>query len=78
MRACTAVVTEISWNAEEKPYRAQIEFISTVDWEKELKTLFQDLLDGDGKVSRDCANEDTDVGSFQLAFIRSKSGCKLF
>ena len=62
MRACTAVVTEISYNHEDKPYRAQIEFISPADWEKELRTLFQDLLDGDGKVSRDCANEDTDAG----------------
>ncbi len=58
MRACTAVVTEISYNSGDKPYRAQIEFISIADWEKELRTLFQDVLDGDGKVSRDCANED--------------------
>ena len=70
MRACTAVVTEISWNSEEKPYRAQIEFISPADWEKELKTLFQDLLDGDGKVSRDCTNEDTDAG---LAYAKIKA-----
>ncbi|KAL2048436.1 hypothetical protein N7G274_000348 [Stereocaulon virgatum] len=62
MRACTAVVTEISYNYEENPYRAQIEFISTADWEKELKVLFQDLFDGNGQVSRECANEDTDAG----------------
>lgn len=48
MRACTAVVTEISYNDGEEPYRAQIEFISSAEWEKELKTLFQDLLDGNG------------------------------
>ena len=70
MRACTACVSEISWNSEEKPYRAQIEFISPADWEKELKTLFQDLLDGDGKVSRDCANEDTDAG---IAYAKIKA-----
>lgn len=70
MRACTAVVTEISYNHGEKPYRAQIEFISPADWEKELKTLFQDLLDGDGKVSRDCANEDTDAG---IAYAKIKA-----
>lgn len=62
MRACTAVVTEISYNYEPEPYRAQIEFITTADWAKELKTLFQDLFDGDGRISRDCTNEDTDAG----------------
>ena len=70
MRACTAVVTEISYNYEETPYRAQIEFISPADWQKELGTLFQDLLDGDGKVSRDCANEDTDAG---IAYAKIKA-----
>lgn len=70
MRACTAVVTEISYNHGEKPYHAQIEFISPADWQKELQTLFQDLLDGDGKVSRDCANEDTDAG---IAYAKIKA-----
>ncbi len=70
MRACTAVVTEISYNYGEKPYHAQIEFISASDWEKELKTLYQDLLDGEGKVSRDCANEDTDAG---IAYAKIKA-----
>lgn len=58
MRACTAVVTEISYNTEENlPYHAQIEFITAADWERELKTLFQDLIDVNGKVSADSANE---------------------
>ena len=70
MRACTAVVTEISYNYEENPYRAQIEFISIADWEKELKVLFQDLLDGNGQVSRECANEDTDAG---IAYAKIKA-----
>ncbi|KAL8681632.1 MAG: hypothetical protein Q9224_006838, partial [Gallowayella concinna] len=48
MRACTAVVTEISYNYEEQPYCAEIEFITAQDWAKELKVLFQDLLDGEG------------------------------
>ncbi|KAL9637881.1 MAG: hypothetical protein Q9164_001922 [Protoblastenia rupestris] len=70
MRACTAVVTEISYNYEEKPYCAEIEFISPADWERELKVLFQDMLDGDGKVSRECANEDTDAG---IAYAKIKA-----
>ena len=76
MRACTAVVTEISYNYDEKPYCAEIEFITPADWEKELKVLFQDLLDMDGKVSRKASNEDTDgmyldlSQSFTLLFHR--------
>ncbi|KAK4694636.1 hypothetical protein P7C71_g2978, partial [Lecanoromycetidae sp. Uapishka_2] len=70
MRACTAVVTEISYNTEEIPYRAQIEFISSAEWERELRILFQDLLDGNGQVSRDCANEDTDAG---IAYAKIKA-----
>ena len=70
MRACTAVVTEISYNYQEQPYCAEIEFISAQDWAKELNVLFQDLLDGDGKVSRECANEDTDAG---IAYAKIKA-----
>ena len=71
MRACTAVVTSISFNFEtEEPYRAQIEFISVAEWEKELKTLFQDLLDSNGQVSRECSNEDTDAG---IAYAKIKA-----
>ncbi|KAG8526802.1 uncharacterized protein KY384_008231 [Bacidia gigantensis] len=71
MRACTACVTEISFNHEEAQlYKADIEFISAGDWEKELKVLFQDLLDGDGKVSRDCTNEDSDAG---IAYAKIKA-----
>ena len=70
MRACTAVVTEISYNTDDVPYRAQIEFISSADWERELKVLFQDLLDADGKVSRECTNEETDAG---IAYAKLKA-----
>ena len=70
MRACTAVVTEISYNHEENPYRAEIDFITVADWEKELETLFQDLLDGSGNVSRECTNEDTDAG---IAYAKIKA-----
>ena len=70
MRACTAVVTEISYNYDEVPYRAQIEFITLADWEKDLKTLLEDLLDSDGKVSRDSKNEDTDAG---IAYAKIKA-----
>ncbi|KAL8823786.1 MAG: hypothetical protein Q9191_005550 [Dirinaria sp. TL-2023a] len=70
MRACTAVVTEISYNYEQAPYRAEIEFISVADWRKELETMFSDLLDSDGKVSRECSNEDTEAG---IAYAKIKA-----
>lgn len=70
MRACTAVVTEISYNYSEESYRAQIEFIAASDWERELGTLFQDITDGNGNISRDCSNEDTDAG---IAYAKIKA-----
>ena len=70
MRACTAVVTEISYNTEEKPYVARIEFISRSDWEKELNVLFEDMFDGEGRISRECSNEDSDAG---IAYAKIKA-----
>ena len=68
--ACTAVVTEISYNDQAIPYRAEIEFIQPADWEKELRILFQDLLDSNGDISKDCTNKDTDAG---IAYAKIKA-----
>ncbi|KAG9195536.1 hypothetical protein G6011_00657 [Alternaria panax] len=65
MRACTAVVTEISWNSSIDPsskYRAEIEFISQVDWEKELTVLLGEFLSENGKLSRDAQDQNSDAG----------------
>ncbi|KAL9048751.1 MAG: hypothetical protein Q9162_007568 [Coniocarpon cinnabarinum] len=62
MRACTAVITEISYNEESIPYRAEVEFIDRSDWAKELKILFDELIDGSGRVSRECSDENSDAG----------------
>lgn len=65
MRACTAVVTEMSYNDSEDPearYRAEIKFITASDWEKELKILFEELVDGNGGISRECNNQDSEAG----------------
>jgi ribosome biogenesis GTPase A len=70
MRACTAVVTEISYNHEEIPYRAEIEFITEKDWEKELQVLFSDLLDSNGNVSREASNQDSEAG---VAYAKIKA-----
>lgn len=63
MRACTAVVTEISYNSKNDLYRAEIEFISQAEWRKELTVLFQELLDSHGNISREAVlNEDSEAG----------------
>lgn len=62
MRACTAVVAEISYNSADVPYRAQIEFVQPSEWQRELGVLFQDLLDSERNVSKESTNLDTDAG----------------
>lgn len=47
-RACTAVITEISYNESTDPkkaYRAEVEFISQDEWDSELKLLWGDLVE---------------------------------
>ncbi|KAK1752155.1 hypothetical protein QBC47DRAFT_306133 [Echria macrotheca] len=73
MRACTASPTEISWNFSEDPselYRAEVEFITADDWTKEVKGLLTDLLDGNGEVSRECTNTDSEAG---VAYAKIKA-----
>jgi len=65
VRACTAVVTELSWNHSPDPgskYRAEIEFINRDDWEKELKILLEDCLTENGTLSSDHSRKDTEAG----------------
>ncbi|KAF2826280.1 hypothetical protein CC86DRAFT_350866 [Ophiobolus disseminans] len=65
MRACTAVVTEMSWNAStdwSSKYRAEIEFITREDWEKELKMLLREFLTDTGGISRDVSDQSSDAG----------------
>ena len=70
MRACTAVVTELSYNYSEYAYRAEIEFITADDWRKELTILFKDLIDDNGNISRDTTNEDSDAA---MAYAKIKA-----
>jgi len=73
MRACTASPTEISYNHSEDPdelYRAEVEFITADDWVKDLRSLYSDLLDGNGEVSRECTNQDSDAG---VAYAKIKA-----
>ncbi|KAF2212230.1 hypothetical protein CERZMDRAFT_67917 [Cercospora zeae-maydis SCOH1-5] len=65
MRACTAVVTELSYNYsndERAKYRAEIEFIKPEEWRKELNVLFQEAFDDSGRVSAEVSNQDSEAG----------------
>ena len=73
MRACTASPTEISYNDSDDPaelYRAEVEFITAQDWLNDLRALYSDLLDGNGEVSRECTNQDSDAG---VAYAKIKA-----
>lgn len=71
MRACTAVVTEISYNFDNDLYRAEIEFISQDEWRKELTVLYQELLDTSGNIAREAGlNEDSEAG---IAYAKLKA-----
>ena len=73
MRACTASPTEISYNNSADPdelYRAEVDFITVEDWVNDLRALYSDLLDGNGEVSRDCTNQDSEAG---VAYAKIKA-----
>ncbi|QSZ34344.1 hypothetical protein DSL72_005935 [Monilinia vaccinii-corymbosi] len=73
MRACTAVVTEISWNPSEDPskkYRAEIEFIQEDDWKKDLEVSLADLINGSGRISSESTNPEADAG---VAYAKIKA-----
>ena len=57
MRACTAVITEISYNHGSEPYRAEIDFIDAEDWRYELNILFEEILESKEDVAD--SNEST-------------------
>lgn len=65
MRACTAVVTEISWNVStdaNSRYRAEIEFISHDEWQKEVGMLLLEMTNDNGDLVRDANDPNTDAG----------------
>lgn len=73
MRACTAVVTEMSWNTSNdvnSKYRAEIEFIQPSDWEKDLRISLKELLDMSGNVTKDLS-PDSEAG---IAWAKIRSG----
>lgn len=70
MRACTAVITELSYNYDGDDYKAEIEFVTADEWRKELKILFDEMMNGEGSVSRSAGDESSEAG-IAFATIRS-------
>lgn len=73
MRACTAAVTELSWNKDEDPrrrYTAEVQFITSEDWATELQILISDLEDGKDQVGGVLESSDTEAG-IAMAKIRA-------
>ncbi|KAG4443740.1 hypothetical protein IFR05_000829 [Cadophora sp. M221] len=73
MRACTAVVTEMSYNHSDNRnalYRADIEFIQASDWEKDLRISLKELIDASGQISRECTNPESEAG---VAYAKIKA-----
>ena len=64
VRACTAVITELSWNPSENPkerYIANVEFISPEEWRYELDKLFHDLTPPDDELAENAKSKSTDA-----------------
>jgi hypothetical protein len=65
MRGCTAVVTEIFWNSSTGPfskYRAEIEFISKADLEKEVIVIMKEFFTESGTLSQEAQDPNFDAG----------------
>ncbi|XP_026577646.1 uncharacterized protein LOC113450613 [Pseudonaja textilis] len=70
MRACTAVVVEISRAAGGSPYEAEVEFLSREEWEQELAALLEDMKDKAGILRKRCPDRKTEAGA---AYSRVKA-----
>jgi GTP-binding protein EngB required for normal cell division len=51
MRACTAVVTEISYH-DKRTIEGDVSFLSVKEWRDEIDVLINDLVDEDGAIKR--------------------------
>ncbi|RUP50458.1 hypothetical protein BC936DRAFT_139017 [Jimgerdemannia flammicorona] len=56
-RSCTSCVCELTFNTSNNAYEADIEFISSEEWQEELKTLLGLLTNDEGKLNLSPSNE---------------------
>ncbi|KAI1338014.1 hypothetical protein F5Y15DRAFT_407896 [Xylariaceae sp. FL0016] len=73
VRACTAVITEVSYNHSDNPehlYTAEIEFITVQEWQDELRHLFTDIKDPADDLSTELSNDKSDA---DIAWAKMKA-----
>ncbi|KAK4650417.1 hypothetical protein QC762_0109800 [Podospora pseudocomata] len=65
MRACTAAITEVSYNTSDDPnekYRAEVEFITADEWAKELDILLDDIHNGQATFGPEVFGTESEAG----------------
>ncbi|KAM5535629.1 hypothetical protein V8D89_010616 [Ganoderma adspersum] len=70
VRACTAVVTQISWNRDSEKIMADVEFLTKAEWIEELAILLSDLADPANKDNQH-PNKLNGVGAMAWAKIHA-------
>lgn len=73
MRACTAAITEISFNDDTDPsraYRAVVDFISPKEWHEEVVLLYNELTEDNQQLSPDIRDANSEAG---VAYAKVKS-----
>ncbi|XP_069077153.1 nuclear GTPase SLIP-GC isoform X2 [Pleurodeles waltl] len=70
MQACTAVVVEIARSSKENKYKAEVEFLSEEEWDKELVALIKDMKDKSGKWKKRRPDRKSEAGT---AYCRVKA-----
>ncbi|XP_078542647.1 nuclear GTPase SLIP-GC isoform X2 [Lissotriton helveticus] len=70
MQACTAVVVEIARSSKENKYKAEVEFLSEEEWNKELVALIKDMKDKSGNWKKRNPDRKSEAGT---AFCRVKA-----
>lgn len=70
MQACTAVVVEIARSSKENKYKAEVEFLSEEEWNKELVALIKDMKDKSGNWKKRCPDRKSEAGT---AYCRVKA-----
>ncbi|CAP68755.1 uncharacterized protein PODANS_7_7240 [Podospora anserina S mat+] len=62
--ACTAAITEVSYNTSDDPkkYRAEVEFITADEWAKELDILLDDIHNGQATFGPEVFGTESEAG----------------
>ena len=72
VRACTAVITEVSWNHKPigSPHRAKVMFLTPEEWRTEIEILLSDVLQSGRTISADITERGSES---MIAFCKLKA-----